>query len=499
MAVSEQIMDTLKRQRAGRKFVMEIFKKIAAGSRMEADSIGTLEVPENAYYGVQSLRAKRNFPITGTKLHPLFIRNLARIKLAAAETNRRSGKLGAEKADAIAKACREIMRGKLTESFIVDGIQGGAGTSANMNANEVIANRSIEILGGRKGDYRIVHPNDDVNMCQSTNDVIPTCGKLTSLDLLQDLDRELKALAESLLAKSVEFDHILKIGRTQLQDAVPMRLGQTFHSYASMVSRDRERLLNLKKELYTVNMGATAIGTAINTSDFYFYNIVPELGKVTGYPLTQAEDLFDATENLDSFVAVSSGLKTCAIDLSKMCNDLRLLSSGPRAGIGEISLPAMQNGSSIMPGKVNPVIPEVVTQVAFEIAGNDTTITMAAEAGQMELNAFEPVLFYNLFDSISELTHAVNTLRVNCIDGITANEERCESLLNASVGIATALNPYIGYKKAAEIAKKSLKTCVPVKDLVLKEKLMTESDLEQVLDAYSLTAIHSGKATSSAV
>lgn len=478
---------------------MEIFEKITAGTRLEADSIGTLEVPEDAYYGVQSLRAKRNFPITGTGLHPLFIRNLARIKLAAAETNKKSGKLKPEKADAIAKACREIMRGRLTESFIVDGIQGGAGTSANMNANEVVANRAIELLGDKKGDYSVIHPNDDVNMCQSTNDVIPTCGKLTALDLLSVLDGELEALAESLSVKSEEFDHILKIGRTQLQDAVPMRLGQTFHSYASMVSRDRDRLLHLKKELYTVNMGATAIGTAINTSDFYFYNIVPTLAKITGYPLTQAVDLFDATENLDSFVTISSGLKTCAVDLSKMCNDLRLLSSGPRAGIGEISLPAMQNGSSIMPGKVNPVIPEVVTQVAFEVAGNDTTITMAAEAGQMELNAFEPVLFYNLFDSVSELTHAVNTLRVNCIDGITANEERCGELLNASVGIATALNPYIGYRKAAEIAKKSLKTSVPVKELVLQEKLMTAGDLEQVLDAYSLTSIHMGRTASSAV
>ncbi|MGN0363501.1 MAG: aspartate ammonia-lyase [Bilifractor sp.] len=478
---------------------MEIFEKITEGTRLEADSIGTLEVPEDAYYGVQSLRAARNFPITGRKLHPLFIRNLARIKLAAAETNRRSGKLRPEKADAISIACHEIMRGKLAGSFIVDGIQGGAGTSANMNANEVIANRAIEVMGSRKGDYSIVHPNDDVNMCQSTNDVIPTCGKLTALDLLADLERELKDLSDSLFEKSSAFDHILKIGRTQLQDAVPMRLGQTFHAYATMVARDRARLMNLKKELYTVNMGATAIGTAINTSDFYFYNIVPELGKITGYPLTQAEDLFDATENLDSFVSVSAGLKTCAVDLSKMCNDLRLLSSGPRAGFGEISLPAMQNGSSIMPGKVNPVIPEVVTQVAFEVAGNDTTIMMAAEAGQMELNAFEPVLFYNLFDSITELTHAVNTLRVNCIEGITANEDRCSELLHASVGIATALNPYIGYKKAAEIAKKSLKTSIPVKNLVLQEHLMTKSDLEQVLDAYSLTAIHSGDTRTSAV
>ena len=431
--------------------------------RLESDSIGTMEVPEDAYYGVQALRAKENFPITGTRLHPVFIKNLAKIKRAAAITNRKAGRLKPEIANAIESACNEVVCGMFDKEFIVDGIQGGAGTSANMNMNEVIANRAIEMLCGKKGDYTIVHPNDHVNMAQSTNDVIPTAGKLTVLDLLKPLDKSLSLLTDALYDKAAEFDHIVKIGRTQLEDAVPMRLGQTFHSYATMISRDRDRLTKVRTEMYPVNMGATAIGTAINTSPFYLDNIVPTLGKITGYPLTQADDLFDATENLDGFVRVSSCLKACAINLSKMCNDLRILASGPKAGFGEITLPAMQNGSSIMPGKVNPVIPEVVSQVAFHIIGHDTTITMAA------------------------LTHAVDTLTANCILGITANEKRCHELLDASVGITTALCPYIGYKKAASLAKESLKTDIPVKTLVLKYGLLKENELDSILDPYAMT------------
>ena len=408
-------------------------------TRIEADSIGSLEVPSDAYYGVQSLRAKWNFPITGTPIHPVMIQNLAKIKKAAAISNREAQRLPEEKAAAIIYACDEIIAGKLKDQFIVDGIQGGAGTSANMNANEVIANRAIEILGGTKGDYTIVHPNDHVNMAQSTNDVIPSAGKLTVLDLLPDLLHALESLHAALLDKSQEFDHILKMGRTQLEDAVPMRLGQSFHAYATMIERDIRRIERARKELFTLNLGGTAIGTTINASDYYLHHIVPTLAAVTGYPLMQADDLFDATENLDGFVTISNTLKTCAVNLSKMCNDLRLLSSGPRTGFGEINLPPMQNGSSIMPGKINPVIPEVVTQVAFHVIGNDTTITMAAEAGQMELNAFEPVVFYSLFSSITSMTGAVNTLVKNCILGITANEKRCEDLVSKSVGITTAL------------------------------------------------------------
>mgnify|MGYP003046681033 CR=1 FL=1 len=422
-----------------------------------------------------------------------------KIKRAAAITNRKAGRLKPEIANAIESACNEVVCGMFDKEFIVDSIQGGAGTSANMNMNEVIANRAIEMLCGKKGDYTIVHPNDHVNMAQSTNDVIPTAGKLTVLDLLKPLDKSLSLLTDALYDKAAAFDHIVKIGRTQLEDAVPMRLGQTFHSYATMISRDRDRLTKVRTEMYPVNMGATAIGTAINTSPFYLDNIVPTLGKITGYPLTQADDLFDATENLDGFVRVSSCLKACAVNLSKMCNDLRILASGPKAGFGEITLPAMQNGSSIMPGKVNPVIPEVVSQVAFHIIGHDTTITMAAEAGQMELNAFEPVVFYNLFDSITTLTHAVDTLTANCILGITANEKRCRELLDASVGITTALCPYIGYKKAASLAKESLKTDIPVKTLVLKYGLLKESELDSILDPYAMTEARTRQTQAKAV
>lgn len=456
-------------------------------TRTEADSIGELEVPEEAYYGVQSLRAKENFQITGHAMNEVFIQNLARVKKAAAITNRNAFTLEAGLAEAIIRACDEVIKGRFAEEFIVDAIQGGAGTSANMNMNEVLANRANELLGGRKGGYTRVHPNDHVNMAQSTNDVIPTAGKLTVLALTRPLLTELERLEHALYRKAIAFDDILKMGRTQLQDAVPMRLGQTFHSYTSMVTRDKKRIEHAMEEMYTVNLGATAIGSAINVSPAYLSNVVPTLAKLTGFPLKQAEDLFDATENLDGFVAVSGAIKACAVNLSKMCNDLRLLSSGPRTGLGEINLPAKQNGSSIMPGKVNPVIPEVVTQVSFMIVGHDMTITMAAEAGQMELNAFEPVLFYHLFESITALTGAVNTLVDNCIEGITANKERCESLMESSAGISTALCPYIGYKKAAEIAKKALATGKSVRELVLAEKLLTEKQLKTILDPYAMT------------
>ena len=455
--------------------------------RIEKDSIGEKQVPVDAYYGVQSMRGCENFHITGQKMQPEFINSMAEIKKACAICNYQVGEIDEKIKDAICQACDEIVAGKLHDQFLCDPIQGGAGTTANMTANEVIANRAIEILGGTKGDYTIVHPNDHVNMAQSTNDVIPSAGKLTVLDLLPDLLHALESLHAALLDKSQEFDHILKMGRTQLEDAVPMRLGQSFHAYATMIERDIRRIERARKELFTLNLGGTAIGTTINASDYYLHHIVPTLAAVTGYPLMQADDLFDATENLDGFVTISNTLKPCAVNLSKMCNDLRLLSSGPRTGFGEINLPPMQNGSSIMPGKINPVIPEVVTQVAFHVIGNDTTITMAAEAGQMELNAFEPVVFYSLFSSITSMTGAVNTLVKNCILGITANEKRCEDLVSKSVGITTALCPYIGYQKAASIAKKSLKTGESVTSLVLKDELLTQKQLDDILDPYALT------------
>lgn len=466
--------------------------KIMKTTRLESDSIGTMEVPADAYYGVQALRAKMNFPITGTKLHPTFLRNLAQVKKAAAITNYNAGLLKKDISDAILQACDEVLDGKWADQFIVDAIQGGAGTSANMNMNEVLANRAGELLGDTKGSYRLVHPNDHVNMAQSTNDVIPTAGKLTVLDLLEPLIRELQRLEDALSAKASEFDDVITMGRTQLQDAVPVRLGQVFHGYASMVARDRKRIEHSREEMYTVNLGGTAVGTAINVSPSYFSRIVPNLRELTGYPLQQAADLFDATENLDGFVAISGVVKTCAVDLSKMCNDLRLLSSGPKTGFGEINLPAKQNGSSIMPGKVNPVIPEVVSQVAFHIVGHDATITMAAEAGQLELNAFEPVVFCNLFDSISTLTNACATLIDNCITGITANRNHCKDLMESSAGIATALCPYIGYKAAAAIAKNAVRTGRSVRSLVLEQKLMNKHELEKVLDPYRMTQMRSG-------
>lgn len=369
----------------------------------------------------------------------------------------------------------------------MDPIQGGAGTSANMNINEVVANRAIEILGGEKGNYDIVNPNDHVNMCQSTNDVFPTAGKITAIKMIHQVILQLERLYNALIAKSFAFENILKMGRTQLQDAVPVRLGQCFNAYATMVSRDIDRLIKSLDEMKTVNLGATAIGTSINAPLSYVKNIVPTLKTVVNLDLKQARDLIDATQNIDCFVAVSGILKTCVVNLSKMCNDLRLLSSGPKTGIGEINLPAKQNGSSIMPGKINPVIPEVVSQVAFNVIGNDLTITMAAEAGQLELNAFEPILFYNLFESLETLSHAISTLVDNCIIGITANEDHCLELLEESVGIATALCPYIGYKKSAEIAKSSLKTGIPIRKLVLKNSILTKEKLNSILNPATMT------------
>lgn len=455
--------------------------------RVEADSIGSMELPEEAYYGVQSLRAFNNFNITGRKMHKLMIISLAEIKKAAAITNRNSGLLDSKKANAIIKACDEIINGKFHDQFIIDPIQGGAGTSANMNANEVIANRAIELLGGTKGNYAIVHPNDDVNMCQSTNDVFPTAGKMTALKLIPNVISELQKLYTSLELKSIEFDDVVKMGRTQLQDAVPMTLGQSFHSYSSAIKRDIDRLIKVQDEIRIVNMGATAIGTGINTTPYYMDNIVSTLNIISKLNLSQATDLIDGTQNIDCFVVVSGILKSSAVNLSKMANDLRLLSSGPKTGIAEIILPAKQNGSSIMPGKINPVIPEVVSQVAFNIIGNDATITMAAEAGQLELNPFEPVLFYNLFESIETLASAINTFEVNCVSGIKANKERCKELVENSVSIVTALCPYLGYKKSASIAKESLKTGVSVRNIVLKEGLMSEQKLNEVLNILTMT------------
>ena len=381
----------------------------------------------------------------------------------------------------------EIIEGKLHSQFIVDAIQGGAGTSANMNANEVIANRAIEILGGEKGDYTIVHPNDHVNMAQSTNDVIPSAGKLTILALLPGLLEQLERLHKALRDKSIEFDDVVKMGRTQLQDAVPIRLGQSFEAYAAVIERDIRRIRSLDSEIKVLNIGATAVGTAINVNPVYLFHIIRNVNLVCGTDCSQAEDLFDATQNLDGFVHTSAALRVCAVNLSKICNDLRLLSSGPKAGLGEINLPPKQNGSSIMPGKINPVIPEVVSQVAYNVIGNDVTVTMAAEAGQLELNAFEPVIFYKIFESIDTLRGAVETLIDNCILGITANRERCRALVESSAALATALCPALGYKKSAEIAKKCNRTGIPVRQIVLEEGLLPEEELDRYLSLVDMT------------
>lgn len=455
--------------------------------RTEIDSIGSKNVPEDVYYGVQSLRAKENFYITGLNMHPEIINSLAYIKKACAITNCEVGLLDKKIALAIVQACDEIISGKFHEDFIVDPIQGGAGTSLNMNANEVIANRAIEILGGKKGDYAVVNPNDHVNYGQSTNDVIPTSGKMTALRLLEHLQKELSRLYEALLVKAKEFNYVIKMGRTQMQDAVPIRLGQEFHAYSVAIKRDINRIEKAMDEMRTVNMGGTAVGTGINADETYLKRIVPNLVEVSGMNFVQAFDLVDSTQNLDSFVSVSGALKACAVTLSKIANDLRLMSSGPRAGFGEINLPAKQNGSSIMPGKVNPVIPEVVNQVAFNVIGNDVTITMAAEAGQLELNAFEPIIFYCMFQSIDTLSYAVSTFVDNCISGITANETRCRYLVENSVGIITAICPHVGYQRAAKVAKQAIATGESVRELVLKEGLLTEEELNQILDPIQMT------------
>ena len=467
--------------------MLEADKKGAVKMRREHDSIGVLAVPEEAYYGVQSLRGQENFPITGQRLHPQLIRALAEVKKAAARSNRDAGLLARDKAEAILRACDEVIAGGLQGAFIVDPIQGGAGTSANMNANEVIANRAIELLGGEKGDYSLIHPNDHVNMGQSTNDVFPTAGKIAAVRLLRAARGELCRLRAALEEKALEFDDVLKMGRTQLQDAVPVRLGQSFAAWAAAARRDEARLVTAEEKLLVVNLGGTAIGTSLNADPRYLQRVVPALAELTGLPLRRADDLIDATQNLDCFVEVSGLLKTCAVDLSKLANDLRLLSMGPRAGISEIALPARQNGSSIMPGKVNPVLPEVVNQVAFRIMGNDATITLAAEAGQLELNAFEPVLLYSLFESAELLRNAVRTFVDHCVTGIRAERENCRRMVERSAGVAAALCPLIGYERSAVLAKEAVREEVPVRLLAEREGVLPAEQLQEVLEPLHMT------------
>ncbi len=450
--------------------------------RIESDSIGSREVPIDAYYGVQSLRGCENFRITGHRLTVEFIESLAQIKKACAICNHAVGELDGHIKDAIVTACDEILEGKFHDQFICDPIQGGAGTTANMNANEVIANRAIELLGGEKGDYSIVHPNDHVNRAQSTNDVIPTAAKMTTAKLLKKAIVQVERLNEALQQKEKAFYGIIKMGRTQMQDAVPIRLGAEFGAYSRAITRDISRLNQALSEMYAINLGGTAVGTALNANPVYVSLLAPTLKDICGLPLTKAEDLIDGTQNLDSFAYVSSALKTCAISCSKMANDFRLMSSGPRCGFEEINLPAMQNGSSIMPGKVNPVIPEVMSQASFCIIGNDMTITMAAEAGQLELNFAEPVLYHKLFESLYALTGAVQTFVDNCVVGITANAERCRELVDGSVGVITAICPTFGYKESADIAKTAIATGSSVRQVLKDKSKLSEEEIDKLLD-----------------
>nr|WP_249154513.1 aspartate ammonia-lyase [Bradyrhizobium manausense] len=451
--------------------------------------LGEREVSLEAYYGVHTLRAVENFPISGIAIsaYPELIGALAAIKQAAALSNMELGLLDQRRGRAIVAACEELRAGRLHDQFVVDVIQGGAGTSTNMNANEVIANRALELLGHVRGEYASLHPNEHVNMSQSTNDVYPTALKIATSHGLQNLVMAMDVLRLAFARKAEEFKDVLKMGRTQLQDAVPMTLGQEFNTYAVMIGEDQDRLREAGLLIHEINMGATAIGTGINAHPDYARLVCRYLNAITGLPLVTAPDLVEATQDCGAFVQISGVLKRVAVKISKICNDLRLLSSGPRAGFGEINLPAVQAGSSIMPGKVNPVIPEVVNQVAFEVIGNDITVTMAAEAGQLQLNAFEPIIAHSLFKSISHLAQACLTLERSCVAGITANRERLRADVENSIGLVTALNPYIGYAAATAVAVEAHASGRGVAELVRERGLLTEATLAAILKPEMLT------------
>jgi len=452
-------------------------------TRTEHDLLGDRDVPYEYYYGVQTLRAVENFNISGTPLsaYPALIEVLAIVKMAAAKANNDLELLSKPVTDAIIQACNEIINGKFHTHFVVDMIQGGAGTSTNMNANEVVANRALEILGYEKGEYKYCHPNNHVNLSQSTNDAYPTAVKIALIKANGGLITVLRLLIDSFRKKGKEFANILKMGRTQLQDAVPMSLGQEFEAYASTLSEEVNRLQDNAKLFLEVNMGATAIGTGINSDPDYSAKVVQHLRQITGMDIVIAENLVEATQDTGAFIMFSSAVKRLAVKLSKISNDLRLLSSGPRAGFGEINLPPMQPGSSIMPGKVNPVIPEVVNQIAFKVIGNDLTVTLAAEAGQLELNVMEPVIVQSLFESIEMLKNGMTTLMYRCVDGITANEKKCRDYIINSIGIVTALNPVLGYETCTALAKEALESGRGVYELVLEQNLLTKEKLEELL------------------
>lgn len=451
--------------------------------RIEKDFIGEMEIDDNCYYGIQTLRAIENFPIGQQKLNdfPIFIDSIVMVKKASALANYELGLLSFELKEAIIKACDKILAGGYYSQFVVPMIQGGAGTSTNMNANEVIANIALEILGHKKGEYEFCHPNDHINKSQSTNDVYPTAMRLALYTRLGKLAESMDILSNSFENKAREFDDVIKMGRTQLQDAVPMTLGQEFSAFALMLQKDRDRILHSRDEFKMINLGGTAIGTGINAPKNYKDVVEKKLQEITNIDFITARDLIEATQSTGAYVQISGILKRAAVKLTKICNDLRLLSSGPRAGLNEINLPKMQPGSSIMPGKVNPVIPEVVNQVCFLLIGSDTTITMAAAGGQLQLNVFEPVIIFSLLNSIVLLQNANTTLATKCIDGITANRDICKNFVLNSIGLVTALNPKIGYEKSAQVAKEALNSNRSIVEVVLEKGYLTKEELDELL------------------
>lgn len=455
--------------------------------RIEKDFLGQKEVPIDAYYGIQTLRAVENFPITGYNIHISLIIALAMVKKAAAMANMEEGSLDHHIGQAIIQAADEVIEGNYHDQFIVDPIQGGAGTSINMNANEVIANRALEIVGETKGNYKIISPNTHVNMSQSTNDAFPTAVHIAVLMVIDDLLDEMDLLYDSFKRKAIEFDSFIKMGRTHLQDAVPIRLGQEFEAYSRALQRDIKRIRESDQHLYEVNMGATAVGSGLNASPTYIKNVVQYLKQISGYPLEAAENLVDATQNTDAYTEVSAMLKVCMMNMSKIANDIRLMASGPRAGLNELSLPPRQPGSSIMPGKVNPVMAEVVNQVAFQVIGNDHTICLASESGQFELNVMEPVLVFNLIQSVTIMTNVFGAFREKCLDGIEANVDVMKEYVEKSVGVITAINPHVGYEIAAEIAREAIETGQSVRELCLKKNVLTEEEAMIIFDPYEMT------------
>jgi aspartate ammonia-lyase len=456
---------------------------LSQNSRLEHDLLGQREVPVDAYWGIHTLRARENFPITGQAIgaRPHLVRALASVKQAAAEANRELGLLAPQRAEAIVAACEEIRRGALHDQFVVDVLQGGAGTSTNMNANEVIGNRALELLGRAKGEYDHLHPNDHVNLSQSTNDAYPTAVRIALIESGAELAAAMERLRTAFLAKSIEFADVVKLGRTQLQDAVPMTLGQEIGTYAVMIEEDERLLAAVLELLHEINLGATAVGTGITAPDGYADLVRTRLEAITGLPLVTAADLVEATQDAGAFVQLSGTLKRCAVKLSKTCNDLRLLSSGPLGGLGELHLPPVQAGSSIMPAKVNPVIPEVVNQIAFEVAGLDLAVTMAAEGGQLQLNAFEPVIYKSLDDAMSHLRAGCDTLAERCVTGIEADRTRLRTTVEGAVtGPVTALVPHIGYAAATALAEDALSSGRPVEELAMERQILPPEVLERI-------------------